>query len=148
MYNSPYQAPAYGTPMPSMQPQMQMQTQVKGYSQYAQPVNNMPVQMQVNRGVIPMMPQAYQPPVQQVMDEGGIGLNFGSLVDGTESETLPVALPVVTDLPEKKSRKKKDEKKEHVNHAEEVDAVVYSDTYTDTNALLHQTIGQLDMVAA
>ena len=148
MYNSPYQAPAYGTPMPSMQPQMQMQTQVKGYSQYAQPVNNMPVQMQVNRGVIPMMPQAYQPPVQQVMDEGGIGLNFGSLVDGTESETLPVALPVVTDLPEKKSRKKKDEKKEHVNHAEEVDAVVYSDTYTDTNVLLHQTIGQLDMVAA
>ena len=146
MYNSPYQVPMYGQQMPASNiPQMQMQTQIPGYQQ----VSNMPVQMQVNNSVVPMMPQYAQRPVQQVEDTGGLGLNFGSLVDGT-AETLPVAAPVVTDLPEKKTRKRKSssDKPEKINHAEEVDQVVYSDTYMDTNALLHQTIGQLDVVAA
>ena len=146
MYNSPYQVPMYGQQMPASNiPQMQMQTQIPGYQQ----VSNMPVQMQVNNSAVPMMPQYAQRPVQQVEDTGGLGLNFGSLVDGT-AETLPVAAPVVTDLPEKKTRKRKSssDKPEKINHAEEVDQVVYSDTYMDTNALLHQTIGQLDVVAA
>ena len=146
MYNSPYQVPMYGQQMPASNiPQMQMQTQIPGYQQ----VSNMPVQMQVNNSVVPMMPQYAQRPVQQVEDTGGLGLNFGSLVDGT-AETLPVAAPVVTELPEKKTRKRKSssDKPEKINHAEEVDQVVYSDTYMDTNALLHQTIGQLDVVAA
>lgn len=146
MYNSPYQVPMYGQQMPASNiPQMQMQTQISGYQQ----VSNMPVQMQVNSSVVPMMPQYAQRPVQQVEDTGGLGLNFGSLVDGT-AETLPVAAPVVTELPEKKTRKRKSssDKPEKINHAEEVDQVVYSDTYMDTNALLHQTIGQLDVVAA
>lgn len=146
MYNSPYQVPMYGQQMPASNiSQMQMQTQIPGYQQ----VSNMPVQMQVNNSVVPMMPQYAQRPVQQVEDTGGLGLNFGSLVDGT-AETLPVAAPVVTELPEKKTRKRKSssDKPEKINHAEEVDQVVYSDTYMDTNALLHQTIGQLDVVAA
>ena len=146
MYNSPYQVPMYGQQMPASNiPQMQMQTQIPGYQQ----VSNMPVQMQVNNSVVPMMPQYAQRPVQQVEDTGGLGLNFGSLVDGT-ADTLPVAAPVVTELPEKKTRKRKSssDKPEKINHAEEVDQVVYSDTYMDTNALLHQTIGQLDVVAA
>ena len=145
MYNSPYQAPMYGQQMPASNiPQMQMQTQFP-----TQQVNNMPVQMQVNNSVVPMMPQAVQRPVMQLEDNGSLGLNFGSLVDGT-AEALPA--PVVTDLPEKKTRRKKStsssDKPEHINHAEVVDQVVYSDTYSDTNALLHQTIAQLDTVSA
>ena len=145
MYNSPYQVPMYGQQMPASNiPQMQMQTQFPKHQ-----VNNMPVQMQVNNSVVPMMPQAVQRPVMQLEDNGSLGLNFGSLVDGT-AEVLPA--PVVTDLPDKKTRRKKSasssDKPEHINHAEVVDQVVYSDTYSDTNALLHQTIAQLDTVSA
>ena len=145
MYNSPYQAPMYGQQMPASNiPHMQMQTQFP-----IQQVNNMPVQMQVNNSVVPRMPQAVQRPVMQLEDTGGLGLNFGSLADGT-AEALPA--PVVTDLPEKKATRRKkstsSDKPEHINHAEVVDQVVYSDTYSDTNALLHQTIAQLDTVSA
>jgi hypothetical protein len=112
--------------------------------QNPQIVNNMPVQMQINPNVQPPMPQRI---VQQVEDTGGLGINFGSLVDGS-SPSLPA--PVVTDLPEKKTRsrkKKTTEEEKPINHSEEVNQVIYADTYQDTNVLLHQTIGQLDIVA-
>jgi hypothetical protein len=113
-----------------------------GMPQYQQQVNNMPAQVRVN----PQYAPTPQMPVQQIEDSG-IGISFGGLIDGS-SPNLPVAPHVVTELPEKKTRKKKSSKSEEpVNHTEEVNQVVYADTYQDTNALLHQTIGQLDIVA-
>lgn len=136
MYNSPY-------PMPGMapqgvvyqQPQMQ-QPQMAGMPSRVV-MNNTPIQQQAR-------PQVMQP-VQ--VENTGLGLSFGSLVDGTAKD-LPVVQVQgeVTGLPDKPKRGRK--KKEPVNHTEEVNQVVYADTYESTNALLHQTIDQIDVLAA
>lgn len=83
----------------------------------------------------------------QVADDG-IGVSFGSLMG--EGVSLPVASPsgVITETPKKKKRKPTEKKVEKVNHSEVVDAVIYKDTYEDTNEMLRQTIGQLDVVAS
>ena len=83
----------------------------------------------------------------QIADEG-IGVSFGHLMgDGV---ALPVAQTpgVVTETPKKKRKPTEKKKAEKVNHSEVVDAVVYQDTYDDTNGMLRETIGQLDMVAS
>jgi hypothetical protein len=140
-YMSQYQMPTYGMP----QPQQYIPTQQYVQPQYVpqpmpQQVNNMPVRIQMN----PNAQTPYQPPQ---MEDTSIGVNFGSLVDGT-GQNLPVAPPVVEELPEKKKSTRKKKTDEPINHTEEVNQVIYADTYQDTNMLLHQTIGQLDIVSA
>lgn len=137
MYNSPYQAPMYGQP--------------SAFNQQTQ--NEMPVRVEMNpnylqaNNIAPRVPAA---PPQQIAS-GSIGLNFGSLIDGTATSLPSIATDVVTTVakPKKKRTKKtEDGKPEVINHQEEVNQVVYADTYDDTNIMLHNTINQFDMVAS
>ena len=131
-YMNPYQTPNYGNP--GMQNEMPVRVEMNPNYQVA---NN-------------IAPRVQQAPPQQIAS-GSIGLNFGSLVDGT-----PVSMPSIaaanvnTDVakPKKKRKKTEDGKPEVINHQEEVNQVVYADTYDDTNAMLHSTITQFDMVAS
>lgn len=120
------------------------------YNQYPSYGQNteMPSKVQINPNAAPIQQQQPRPamPPQQV-SSSGTGLNFGSLMG--EGINLPVvaAANVVTETKKKKrTPKKKDD--QPVNHTEEVNKVVYSDTYDDTNAKLHDVITQFDMVAS
>lgn len=110
--------------------------------------NEMPVRVQYNQNAQPVMPQQQMRIEPQQVSNSGIGLNFGGLTNG-EGGNMPVVVSpnIVTETtkPKKKRSSKKDEP---VNHAEEVNQVVYSDTYESTNAKLHDVINQFDVVAS
>ena len=120
-------------------PQMGFQQQSQQYNPYMQGTAHQPVAQQ-----LPM--QAMAPP-QQIANTG-IGLSFNAL---TKGQSMPV-LPVVTEAEYKKPAKKKSsKKKEHsepINHAEEVNQVIYADTYYDTNLMLRQVINEVDNVTS
>lgn len=122
-YYNPYQAPNYGDGMPS--------------------------KVQINPNAQPIQPQQQRPamPPQQV-SSGGIGLKFGSLMGEGVNMPVVAAANAVTETPKKKRTPKKKSEGEPINHAEEVNQVVYSDTYESTNAKLHDVITQFDVVAS
>lgn len=99
-----------------------------------------------------MQGTSHQPVIQQQViipqqiANSGIGLSFDTL---TKGQSMPV-LPVVTEVEEKKPSKKRSSKKksETINHAEEVNQVIYADTYYDTNLMLKQVINEVDNVTA
>lgn len=126
-YYNPYQAPVYGDN------------------------NEMPSVVQINPNAQPTPTQQRPPmpvmPPQQVSTSGGVGLSFDNLMNGDTNLPVVAAANVVTDTKKKKRTPKKKEDAP-VNHAEEVNQVVYSDTYDDTNAKLHDVINQFDMVAS
>lgn len=141
MYNSPY-------PMPGIAPQgvnYQQQT-----VQQPQMVTSMPSRVVMNSNAPMLLQQQQQmamPQPTQIANTG-LGISFGSLADGS-AELMPVTTTVVTEVDsgaKKRGRKKKTDG-EPINHSEEVNQVVYADTYESTNHLLHQTIGQIDILA-
>lgn len=101
-------------------------------------------------GYMQPQPATIQQPVQQptqVIANEGLGLSFDTLSAGQDMPTVPGG--VVTEVAKKKrTRKKKDDKPEVINHAEEVNQTVYADTYYDTNCLLRETIAEIDHTTA
>lgn len=116
--------------------------------QYGQ--NDMPVRVQYNPNAQPIMPQQPQVRVEpQQLSSSGTGLSFSGLMHG-DGDNMPVVVAAANAVTETKPKKKRSSKKDDqpVNHSEEVDRVVYSDTYESTNAKLHDVINQFDIVAS
>lgn len=110
--------------------------------------NEMPVRVQYNQNAQPVMPQQQMRIEPQQVSNSGIGLSFGGLTKGEGGNMPVVASPNIVTETTKTKKKRSSKKDEPVNHAEEVNQVVYSDTYESTNAKLHDVINQFDVVAS